>query len=451
MASPPATKDETANTKDVAKATHELGRTIVTLLLKEPFYGHLLGGLVRRVSEAVPTVGVALTSRGPELIINPLFFIKELNTKERIAVIKHEALHLIFRHLYRKPKKNADLKLFNIAADLVVNQLISPWPLPKSGVTLKTFPDYDLQPDQTVEWYYDKLLKLNEATLQQDNAQSGDNGDSSENSGNDEAKNAPQSMEALKKMLDQTSHSDHSLWAAAGGAEGPDEEPMSQTLLVALEVDIERQVLRARNRMPVSQWGSIPLGIQTELQSIEQTRKPKVDWRRALRLFANSGYRTSIVPTHRRMSKRFNTFPGTRVKREKRVAVVIDTSASISVDQLDLFSAEIHGIWRSGADVHIIECDASVQRTYPYKGKPLDNVQGGGGTSFDPAFEWLKDRRNARFDACIYLTDGMASAPTICPRCSVMWVLTDQLTSTDHLKFGRIITLPSIRPIYNKT
>jgi predicted metal-dependent peptidase len=444
VASPPKIKHAEANAKDVAKATHELGRSIVTLLLKEPFYGHLLGGLVRRVSEDVSTAAVALTSRGPELIVNPLFFIKELNTKERVAVIKHEALHIIFRHLYRKPKKNADLNLFNIAADLVVNQLIAPWPLPETGVTLKTFSDYDLRPDQTVEWYYDKLSKLKKAVLKKSNAQSGKNDDGSSNSSNDEAENAPKSLEALKRMLNQTSHSNHSLWAASGGAEGTDGEPMSQTLIDALEVDIERHVIRARNRMPVSQWGSIPLVIQSELQSIEQNRKPKVDWRRTLRLFANSGYRTSLVPTNRRMSKRFNTFPGTRVKRAKRVAVVIDTSGSIAMDQLELFLAEIHAIWRSGADIHIIECDASVQRTFPYKGKPLDNVKGGGGTSFDPAFEWLKNMRNGRFDACIYLTDGMAGAPTIRPRCPVMWVLSNQLSSTEHLKYGRIIALPSI-------
>ena len=359
MVSPLDTKDAKATAKDVEKATHELGRTIVTLLLKEPFYGHILGGLVRRVSEDVSTAAVALSSRGPELIVNPLFFIKVLNTKERVAVIKHEALHIIFRHLYRKPKHNADLELFNIAADLVVNQLIAPWPLPESGVTLKTFPDYDLRPNQTVEWYYDKLLNLKKAALRQNNSQSHNKNDGS---GEGEADNASQSIEALKRMLDQTSHSDHSLWAASGGAAEANGQPMSQTLIDALEVDIERHVVRARNRIPINQWGSIPAEIQTELHSIEQNRKPKVDWRRTLRLFANSGYRTSLVPTNRRMSKRFNTFPGTRVKREKCVAVVIDTSASISMDQLKLFSAEIYGIWRSGADVHIIECDASVQR-----------------------------------------------------------------------------------------
>ena len=113
---PPANKnDVTANAKDVAKATHELGRTIVTLLLKEPFYGHLLGGLVRRISDDVPTAAVALTPKGPELIVNPLFFIKELKTKERVAVIKHEALHIIL-----------DTFTASLKRMLTLNCLISP-------------------------------------------------------------------------------------------------------------------------------------------------------------------------------------------------------------------------------------------------------------------------------------------------------------------------------------
>lgn len=443
MESIPATTSTKAKEKLAAKATHELGRSIVTLLVKEPFYGHLLGGLVRHVSEDVPTAAVALKSRGLELIVNPYFFVKELNARERVAVIKHEALHVIFKHLFRKHKKEIDPTLFNIAADLVVNQLIAPWPLPETGVTLNQFPDYDLQPDQTLEWYYDKLVKLKKAMLTKNTAQLQNTDNCGGGRGNNVAEDAPQSIEALNRVLNQTSHSDHSLWAALSGFDGADAEELSKTLVNALEADIERHVIRARNRMPISQWGSIPKSIQTELQRIEQDRQPKVDWRRTLRLFANSGYRTSLVPTNRRVSKRFNTFPGTRVKREKSVAVVIDTSGSVSTDQLELFSAEVHGIWKSGADVHVIECDAKVQRTYSYRGKPLGRVKGGGGTSFDPAFEWLRNLRNGRFDVCLYLTDGWADAPRVRPRCQVMWVLTDHLSSTEHLKFGRILVLPS--------
>ena len=60
--------------------------------------------------------------------------------------------------------------------------------------------------------------------------------------------------------------------------------------------------------------------------------------------FACSGYRTKVVPTRHRMSKRFNEFPGLRIQREQRVAVVVDTSGSIAERSLALFFREIHGV-----------------------------------------------------------------------------------------------------------
>jgi predicted metal-dependent peptidase len=69
-----------------------------------------------------------------------------------------------------------------------------------------------------------------------------------------------------------------------------------------------------------------------------------------------------------------------------------------------------------------IECDAAVQGTNPYKGKTTPAVKGGGGTSFDPALAWVCNPSNGKFDACIYLTDGYASAPSVRPRCPMLWV-----------------------------
>ena len=50
---------------------------------------------------------------------------------ERTAVVKHEALHLLFKHLFRVEIGSRNMRLFNIAADLVVNQFVEPWPLPE--------------------------------------------------------------------------------------------------------------------------------------------------------------------------------------------------------------------------------------------------------------------------------------------------------------------------------
>ena len=428
-AAKPATKTTAKSTANVAD---EVSRGIVALLIKEPFYGHLLSGVVRRIDDKVPTAAVSLSPHGLHLIVNPEFFMKELKKDERVAVIKHEALHLLFRHLYRPLIQKGDAKLFNIAADLVVNQHVAPWPLPEMAVTLRAFPDMDLEANQTLEWYYDKLKSLN----------------SSMQSGN--STGSPQSEEALQRVMGEPQQGDHSFWFAGGGEDFGESGPegsgggsvLSEGLRRAMEADLERHLLRARDHSASKGWGSLPAEIRTELDAIAQRRKPQIDWKRTLRLFASSGYRTEVVATNRRMSKRFGTFPGIRIRRKQRLAVVIDTSGSIGDDVLEVFFREIHGIWKNDAEVMVVECDADVQRAYDYKGKTPKAVEGGGGTSFDPALAWVSNPRNGSFDACIYLTDGHATEPEVRPRCPLLWVITANGNAGQHLKFGRSIQLP---------
>jgi predicted metal-dependent peptidase len=73
--------------------------------------------------------------------------------------LKHETLHLVFKHLFRE-LHNKDHELMNLAADIVVNQYIGEWELPESAITLSTFPDLELEPGQTMEYYYDRLAAL---------------------------------------------------------------------------------------------------------------------------------------------------------------------------------------------------------------------------------------------------------------------------------------------------
>lgn len=418
--------------KPQANVAEEVSRGIVALLLKEPFYGHLLSGVVRRIDDKVGTAAVSLTPHGLHLIVNPEFFMKELKKDERVAVIKHEALHLLFRHLYRPLIQKGDAKLFNIAADLVVNQHVAPWPLPEMAVTLRAFPDMDLEANQTLEWYYDKLKALNEAMQ----------------SGN--ATGSPQSEQALQRVMGEQQQGDHSFWFAGGGEGFGEATPegsgggsfLTEGLRSAMEADLERHLMRARDQSASKGWGNLPAEIRTELEAIAQRRKPQIDWKRTLRLFASSGYRTEVVATNRRMSKRFGTFPGIRIRRKQRLAVVIDTSGSIGDDVLEVFFREIHGIWKNDAEVMVLECDAAVQRVYDYEGKTPKAVEGGGGTNFDPALAWVSNPRNGPFDACIYLTDGHAGEPQIRPRCSILWVITANGNVGNHLKFGRIVQLP---------
>ena len=41
-------------------------------------------------------------------------------------------------------------------------------------------------------------------------------------------------------------------------------------------------------------------------------------------------------------------------------------------------------MWKQGAEIVVLECDAEVKRKYSYSGKFQKYISGGGGTLFDP-------------------------------------------------------------------
>ena len=100
-----------------------------------------------------------------------------------------------------------------------------------------------------------------------------------------------------------------------------------------------------------------------------RARRHAGSWRRHLRLFAASSRRTRVVNTIKRVSKRYGTRPGIKIKRFQKILVSLATSGSIDIDALELFFGEVHGIWRNGADITVIECACLVPRVYPYRGK----------------------------------------------------------------------------------
>ena len=394
------------------------------MLLKEPFYAHFLSGIIREVTDKVPTAAVGFKSGKIALYVNENFFLKELRSMtERVAVIKHETLHIIFKHLFRMKTKDYDNRLFNIAADLVVNQLISPWKLPDSAVTLETFRELKLPPDKSVEWYYENLKKT--ASKDKEYKKSlQEIFDKMDASGGDDLAGEEGSRKKSRY------HSDHRMWG--------ENENFSMEVV---ETEVDRMIIQARDRTSIKDHGTIPLGIQSLIKNIVKKRNPQINWKKALKIFSSTSRKTRVYLTMKRVSKRFGTRPGTKIKRFQKLAVAIDTSGSINIDDFNDFFGEIHSMWRFGAEIDVLECDAEIQKKYSYRGRIPEFIHGGGGTSFDPVFEHIKSNRFERYDGCIYLTDGYAPEPTIKPPCKVFWCITKDGEIGPHLKFGRVVKM----------
>ena len=426
---------------------HEsISRTIIGLLIDEPFFAHLLGGIPREVSDRTERVGLQLNSFGPRLLINEEYFLKTIRSeKQRMALLKHEALHVAFSHCCRRTDKYIS-EVFDLAADLVVNQFVRESSLPDGAITLSRFAELGLKPNDTLENYYAALISHysqdmssnpQDGSGQDDGASSNSQGEGGQDDGTssnpqdgggggqgDRKEEECASAAALRKAL-QERNGDHQHWGAAD---------------TATSYAVENLLIRARDRTPMKDWGTIPGAITDLIAMILAQRKPQVDWRRRLRLFGASSRRTRVVHTIKRVSKRYGTRPGIKIKRFQKILVALDTSGSIDIDALELFFGEVHGMWRNGADVTVIECDCLVQRVYPYRGKTPEGFGGGGGTDFNPVMQYVRDNRQLQYDGIIYLTDGYAEKPTVSPPCRLLWVITPDGT-TDNLAFGGNIQL----------
>ena len=120
------------------------------------------------------------------------------------------------------------------------------------------------------------------------------------------------------------------------------------------------------------------------------------------------------------------------------MAVAVDTSGSISDQQLKLFFNEINWIYRNGAVVTVYEADADVCAVYKYKGKFNGEVHGRGGTDLEPVLKAVE----GKFDALIYFTDFYAPQITHRYRIPILWVLTTELSRDEFpYKWGRHIKI----------
>ena len=127
-----------------------------------------------------------------------------------------------------------------------------------------------------------------------------------------------------------------------------------------------------------------------------------------------------------------------------KVVVAVDTSGSITKENIEEFSAELNKINHLVDEVTAISCDCRVHEVVKLtsfkqflSGK--FQFKGGGGTAFEPVFDRVKEL-GASPELLIYLTDGWGSFPEKKPSYPVIWVLT---RGGNAAPWGKNIDLPS--------
>lgn len=379
---------------------HHLAKLTIQLLLREPFFGHFLTGMIKEVTDQVGSLEIHLAvGKSLTLKVNPQFWQQTEEQPEwRYGLLKHEVLHLVFKH----PLTIRDYdhkKIYHIAADLAANQYIQDDQLPADAITWDLFPDLRLSRGQTVGYYYQKLLAAWQDLIQK------------------AEEDLSGSEKALRQLILQGSrHLDkHRPWNDLA-------ERWSQAESKVLEGMMNQAVTTAARRVGEEEIGHLPGHLQSYLQQFLVKAKPQVNWRRMLRLFTTGSSRTDLKNTLRRPSKRYGTVPGIKVKHRTKILVALDTSGSIHDRDLDRFFEEVYHLWRQGAEIKVVECDVSIRRKYDYKGRAPRLISGRGGTDFNAPIAYANEIYHP--DAVVYFTDGLGPIPRTPSRFPMLWLIT---------------------------
>jgi predicted metal-dependent peptidase len=379
-----------------------ISASLLRLRMKSPFFATL--ALFTRV-QATQTLPTAATD-GQDIFINEEF-VRSLTSPQIDGLLLHEVLHAALLHVVRRGQREPEL--WNIAADIVVNGMItkqSGFELPKGGIKdfklehLSVEEIYEILLKNTVVYSLSQLDLLNQAPA---DASEGGQGNQCESDSLSHAKQA-----ALETH-----------WRNA----------MQQAIVVA----------RSSNSQ-----GSIPASMQRELSALTQAQ---LDWRSYLWRY--------LVRTPTDFTGFDRRFIGRKLYLEAlegesvQVSVAVDTSGSVGEQEMRLFLSEVRGILSAYPHLNCELYYVDAQAYGPYSlsnDSEIPQPIGGGGTSFVPFFEKVKERHTDWHSdgVCVYLTDGYGTFPQAPPALPVLWVVTPGGLDLAKFPFGEAVRLFSV-------
>jgi predicted metal-dependent peptidase len=408
-----------------------LATAIYECTKSHPFLGSVLQCLNISYNHTLPTAGILFNTDAKrwEMYVNPYFFCKKLSDKERKAVFLHELSHITNKHPLRVPFLKISSRkrmLMNIAADMAINQFIKDLPngcqscpplvdgvqqgpcsndmCPGRCIMVENYFDLDEKTNQKIPWpknitmesYYEKLITKFQDPDEDENGDGEGEGDGSGGPGSGKGKGKGKGQGnagggAETKDLPQTL--DEHLWDGAG------EE---KDMLDATEELVKRAMVKAR-----LSYDDLPGHVKDLLEEIK-SRRAELNYK-ALILLAMKKHASghNRKGTWTRKSKRFgNKAPGTKVGDLPKLNLYLDTSGSISIEELNDFLLIVDQFLKVGAR----KCDISFFHTENYghmqykMGQKIDRTMiQSGGTELSPV---MQDILRKKADLSIVITDG---------------------------------------------
>ncbi|MCG6976957.1 MAG: VWA-like domain-containing protein [Acidiferrobacterales bacterium] len=411
------------------------------LILDKPFLGALVLRLPMKAGDPKWCKSTATDAR--TLYYNPEY-ISELSLDQTQFVLAHEAMHCALSHFARR--QHRDKHRWDVACDFAINPLLISdglKPTPDAlvlqeydGMTAEEiYPLLDENPEQEPhdQHLYDESESDGEGNQPPPPA-SPDQPPPPENN------NAPQSGQepddgdgdgsGEQSSSGSDSGGDHDQQAqpdqADGGASQP--PPLTESERAALAVQWQQRLAgAAQQAMQAGKLG----GALARL--VDHLLQPQLPWRMLL-----ARYMTSIARDDYSYSRPSSRREGDAIMPSLRSAqtdlvVALDTSGSIGEKEISEFVSEVNAIkGQMRARITVLACDAELAEDGPWEFEPWEEIElpdtlhGGGGTDFQPVFDWTRNR-DRQPDLLVYFTDAEGEFPKLEPHFPVVWLVKGKL------------------------
>lgn len=389
------------------------------------------------------------------------------DTRTVASVIYHEIQHLLRMHFTRAEAVDSTIKAstvsstkWNIAGDLEINDDIDEegnWTLPDTVCLPEKF---GLEREKMAEEYY-RRLNIEErcghcgSEIKDDADNKGKNNNSGNDSNNEGSENSPKAQgdsdtpggDSSPMSGDSDSNSGDGESDGKCPACGSENSPASGACGSAADgiakpwekdsadggiSEVEGELIGKKTANEIKEHsqktrGNVPGHWERWAENILE---PKINWKEQMRVAINNAmfdiagrmdysYRR---PNRRIMGSDMGVILPGMVEPVINIAVVVDTSGSMSQTDLEMCLAEVKGILKaSGAKtgITILAVDASVHTTQRVFSAEQVTLAGGGGTDMGIGIK-AADELRPRPDLIIVLTDGYTPWPQDAPASKVV-------------------------------
>ena len=395
------------------KTEEKITKARASLVLTAPFFASLALKMKLVADPSCETMWVDGISMG----YNPKF-IEPLPLEQVKGLICHEVMHVACHHNTRRGER--DFENWNIACDYAID------PIVKNAGFVQ--PWESINP-QYHNWEAEKIFKDLLQRRKENNREGGQDKAGQGGPAQDNKNNTAQTDKQPKCGFGEVRDYPGKNGCKASAAEKRQAE-QEQKIAVKQAV----QIAKAQGTLP-----------QSLERLINEMTQPKIPWREVLARFLTEPARNdySWQMPNRRFIHQGLYLPELKNPELGLIALLVDTSGSISQQDLNQFAAEMHSLLSAyKTELMVIYVDAAVQGVEFIASDDTDmnlELKGGGGTDYRPGFDWLHEQGHMP-TAAVYLTDGYCNSFPDEPDFPTLWVLTQK---SDYFKppFGEILVI----------